>query len=108
MKFSDWIGWGSSLVLLLTLVRQVTTQWKTRAKRGVSRWLFVGQLVASTGFAVYSWLLHNWVFLITNIALLFTAIAGEWIYLFPRGSALQHGGSVVARLTKKRAVRAGN
>jgi hypothetical protein len=69
------------LILLATLGRQVYTQWKTGATSGVSRWLFVGQLAASTGFAVYSWLLENWVFLVTNLALLLTAVAGEMIYL---------------------------
>ena len=47
----------------------------------VSRWLFVGQVAASAGFALYSWLLSNWVFLVTNLALLLTALAGEVIYL---------------------------
>lgn len=78
---TEVIGWVSSIVLLLTLTRQVYVQWRTRATSGVSRWLFVGQLTASTGFALYSWLLGNWVFLVTNIALLMTAIAGEMLYL---------------------------
>ncbi|MET0280136.1 MAG: hypothetical protein ABW278_03290 [Steroidobacteraceae bacterium] len=75
------IGWFSSLVLLLTLGRQVFSQWRSREVKGVSRWLFVGQLVASLGFSVYSWMLDNWVFLFTNLALLLTAVAGELIYL---------------------------
>lgn len=81
---AEWIGWASSIVLLLTLGRQVYTQWQTKATSGVSRWLFIGQLAASTGFAIYSWLLENWVFLITNIALLITAIAGEVIFVHNR------------------------
>jgi MtN3 and saliva related transmembrane protein len=71
-------------VLLATLGRQVYTQWRSRATSGVSRWLFVGQLAASAGFALYSWLLGNWVFLFTNAALLITAVAGETIYLLNR------------------------
>jgi MtN3 and saliva related transmembrane protein len=74
-------------VLLATLGRQVYAQWRSRATSGVSRWLFVGQLVASAGFALYSWLLGNWVFLVTNLALLITAIAGEAIYLRNRQRA---------------------
>jgi MtN3 and saliva related transmembrane protein len=81
MKSVDLIGWLSSAVLLTTIVRQVFTQWRTRSAAGVSRWLFVGQLTASTGFAIYSYLLHNWVFLVSNLALLLTAVAGEIIYL---------------------------
>jgi uncharacterized protein with PQ loop repeat len=78
---TELIGWISSVILLVTLLRQVYTQWRSRTAAGVSRWLFVGQLAASTGFALYSWLLGNWVFLVTNIALLATAVAGQFIYL---------------------------
>ncbi len=77
----ELIGWGSSLILLLTLMRQVYTQWRTRAIAGVSKWLFVGQLAASTGYVVYSVLLHNWVYVSSNIAILATALLGEAIYL---------------------------
>ena len=78
---TELIGWISSAILLLTLVRQVYTQWRSRATSGVSRWLFTGQLAASGGFAVYSWLVENWVFFVTNIALVVTALLGELIYL---------------------------
>jgi MtN3 and saliva related transmembrane protein len=81
MKSADWIGWMSSVILLTTLIRQVYTQWQSGEAKGVSRWLFVGQLCASTGFTVYSFLLHNWIFASSNIAILGTAVAGEVIYL---------------------------
>jgi MtN3 and saliva related transmembrane protein len=81
MRAIDLIGWLSSVVLLTTIARQVFTQWRTKTATGVSRWLFIGQLTASTGFAVYSFLLHNWVFLVSNLALLLTAVVGEIIYL---------------------------
>ena len=77
----ELIGWGGASVLLLTLGRQVYTQWRDHSAQGVSRWLFVGQLTASTAFLVYSWLLENWVFVVTNALLLVTAAVGEWIYL---------------------------
>jgi uncharacterized protein with PQ loop repeat len=83
----ELIGWGSSLVLLVTLTRQVYTQWRSGATSGLSRWLFAGQLVASIGFAVYSWMLGNWVFLVTNLAILATALVGETIYLRNRRRA---------------------
>lgn len=81
MKYTEWIGWASSLILLSTLIRQVYTQWKTRSDSGVSRWLFVGQVTASVGFTIYSVLLGNWVYTASNIAILATAIAGEGVYL---------------------------
>jgi MtN3 and saliva related transmembrane protein len=80
MKPVDWIGWAASAVLLATLLRQVYTQWRERSTKGVSRWLFIGQLTASTGFLIYSFLLDNWVFVFTNAALLVTALIGQWIY----------------------------
>jgi MtN3 and saliva related transmembrane protein len=77
---ADLIGWSSSGVLLVTLARQVYTQWRERSTQGVSRWLFIGQLAASIGFLVYSVLVRNWVFVFTNAALLVTAIVGQVIY----------------------------
>jgi uncharacterized protein with PQ loop repeat len=81
VKYTEWVGWTSSIILLLTLVRQVYTQWRTRTDAGVSRWLFIGQVTASVGFTVYSVLVGNWVFICSNIAILATAVAGECIYL---------------------------
>ena len=52
-----------------------------RGAAGVSKWLFIGQLAASTGYVIYSYLLHNWVYVSSNIAILATALIGEWIYL---------------------------
>jgi MtN3 and saliva related transmembrane protein len=76
----DIIGWLSSAFLLATLLRQVHRQWRERSTQGVSKWLFIGQLAASTGFLTYSFLLESWVFVFTNAALLLTAIAGQMIY----------------------------
>ncbi len=88
----ELIGWGSSLILLLTLMRQVYTQWRTRATAGVSKWLFIGQLAASTGYIVYSYLLHNWVYVSSNVAILATALVGEGIYLRNRRAATRRAG----------------
>jgi MtN3 and saliva related transmembrane protein len=81
---TELIGWSSAAILLLTIGRQVYTEWRDRRTEGLSRWLFVGQLAASTGFVVYSWLLGNWVFVVTNVLMLATAAIGEWIYLHNR------------------------
>jgi MtN3 and saliva related transmembrane protein len=40
-----------------------------------------GQIAASSGFIVYSGLLGNRVFVVTNALILVTAIAGEAIFL---------------------------
>lgn len=78
---AEWLGWASSAVLLATLIRQVYTQWRKHTIAGVSKWLFIGQLTASTGFLIYSVLVANWVFVFTNAALLVTAIVGQLIYM---------------------------
>lgn len=78
---TDIIGWVSALVLAATISRQVYTQWKSRSVAGVSRWLFVGQLAASTGFVMYSVMLKNWVYVCSNTYILLTAIVGQCLYL---------------------------
>jgi len=60
-------------VLVLTIGNQVYNQWKTGSSKGVSKWLFVGQITASTGFTLYSLMVHNWVFVVTNSLLLVSA-----------------------------------
>jgi MtN3 and saliva related transmembrane protein len=80
MNLVDAIGWAASVILILTIGRQVYTQWKTGSSSGVSKWLFVGQVTASIGYTVYSYLLRNWVFLCSNVALLCTAVLGQWLY----------------------------
>jgi MtN3 and saliva related transmembrane protein len=84
VSIPDVIGWVSTAVLLATICRQVYSQWKSKATAGVSRWLFVGQISASIGFAWYSYQLHNWIFLFSNSAMLVTAVAGETIFVSNR------------------------
>jgi uncharacterized protein with PQ loop repeat len=78
---ADMIGWVSATILVLTISRQVYTQWKTKSVDGVSKWLFVGQLAASAGFIAYSAMVENWVFVFANFFIFLTAVAGECIYL---------------------------
>jgi MtN3 and saliva related transmembrane protein len=88
MDAVDLVGWGASAVLLATLGRQVWVQWRERSTAGVSSWLFVGQIAASIGFIVYSWLLDNPVFIFTNTMIVLTAITGQLIY---RHNVRRHG-----------------
>jgi len=78
------IGWASSLVLLATLINQVWQQWKSGSSAGVSKWLFVGQTAASLGFCIYSYLVDDWVFVITNAALLVNNLFGMSLMLYRR------------------------
>jgi MtN3 and saliva related transmembrane protein len=77
----------SSSVLIVTIGRQVYKQWRDRSSQGVSRWLFVGQMTASAGFTAYSWLVHNWVFVVTNALLFLSAGLGFAIVLHHRRRA---------------------
>lgn len=77
---ADLVGWASAALLLATIVQQVYTQWKSGSTEGVSKWLFAGQTLASLGFAIYSGMTGNMVFLVVNVALLVSALVGQAIY----------------------------
>ncbi len=81
---TEIIGWSSSLILLLTIVKQIYKQWQEESSEGVSKWLFIGQVAASTGFTIYSWMVENWVFVVTNFLMLISAFVGLWIVLHQR------------------------
>lgn len=78
------IGVASATILLVTLLWQLRCQWKKGSSEGVSRFLFVGQMAASTGFAIYSAMIGDPVFVVTNVALGIAAIAGLAITLLLR------------------------
>ena len=79
--WTEVIGWASSLILLLTIGKQVYKQWQEGSSEGVSKWLFIGQMAASAGFTIYSWLVRNWVFVVTNSLMLVNALVGYGIML---------------------------
>jgi uncharacterized protein with PQ loop repeat len=91
MKPVDLIGWIASAILIATLARQVYSQWRSRSTEGVSHWLFIGQLCASIGFVIYSWMLGNGVFVFTNSVLILTAVTGQLIYRRNRRIADREG-----------------
>jgi MtN3 and saliva related transmembrane protein len=78
---TELIGWASSVILLLTIGRQVLKQWRDGTSEGVSTWLFIGQLAASAGFTIYSVLVRNWVFVVTNALMVVNGLLGYWITL---------------------------
>ncbi len=88
---TEAIGWISSLILLLTIGKQVYKQWQEGSSEGVSKWLFVGQLAASLGFTIYSWLVHNWVFVATNALMLVNGLAGLSLVLYHRRRERREG-----------------
>lgn len=79
---TEIIGWASSFILFITVSRQIYKQWKEGENQGVSIWLFVGQIAASLGFAVYSWLVWNPVFIFTNSLMVLNGIVGFILNLY--------------------------
>src|SRR6188768_1676439 len=77
---TEIVGWIAAVLLLVTIGSQVYQQWKTRSTKGVSPWLFAGQVAASTGFTIYSVLVGNVVFVDTNALILLSAVFGQILY----------------------------
>ena len=73
---TEIIGWASSIVLVVTIATQIAKQWRDHTSAGVSTWLFVGQLGASVGFTMYSILVKNWVFAVTNGIMILNGLLG--------------------------------
>jgi MtN3 and saliva related transmembrane protein len=84
MSVTEIVGWASSIILLITISKQIYKQWQEGSSEGVSKWLFIGQIAASTGFTIYSWLVKNWVFVVTNFLMLLNALIGLSITFYQR------------------------
>lgn len=103
MDATRGLGIASALLLVTTLIWQLRAQWRRGSAEGVSRFLFVGQLGASTGFAVYSWLIGDPVFIATNIAAGLAAIAGIGATLLLKRRASRLGSRELRRSRRARA-----
>lgn len=91
MDATRLLGVASALVLVATLAAQLRAQWRRRSTEGVSRFLFVGQLGASCGFTAYSALIGDPVFVVVNVAIGLTAIAGVVLTAIVRRGARGSG-----------------
>jgi MtN3 and saliva related transmembrane protein len=84
MNKTELVGWISSFILVLTISKQIYKQWHEGSSENVSKWLFIGQMAASLGFTIYSWLVSNWVFVVTNLLMLINGLIGLGIVLHHR------------------------
>lgn len=75
----EWLGWIAAAILVVTLVSQVRKNWIEKKLKGVNPLLYWGQATASLCFALYSVSIGAWVFVVTNVVGLFSAVIG--IYL---------------------------
>lgn len=80
----DVIGWAASIVLLVTVVAQIVKQWKSRSSRGVSAWLFVGEIVSALLFLWYAITIHNAVYTTTNTLMVVASLVGLGILVWHR------------------------
>ena len=72
------------MILVATIAAQIYRQWEQGTSKGVSTWLFIGQMAASAGFLIYSALIQDVVFMFTNVLMLLGAIVGLAIVLWHR------------------------
>jgi len=91
MNTTELVGWVSSFILVLTISKQIYKQWQEGSSENVSKWLFIGQMAASLGFTIYSWLVGNWVFVITNLLMLINGLIGLGIVLYHRKREQREG-----------------
>ena len=73
---AEYVGYASSAILLVTIGSQLWKQWHSGTSSGVSRYLFIGQFLASCGFVFYSALVGDAIFVVTNASLALAAIVG--------------------------------
>jgi uncharacterized protein with PQ loop repeat len=78
------IGWAASIIILITTIGQIRKQWKAGTSKGVSMWLFIGNIVAAGLFATYAVLIHNLIYIVTNLLMLVASVVGLLILLHHR------------------------
>jgi MtN3 and saliva related transmembrane protein len=78
------IGWSASAMLVVMIVAQIVRQWRQGTSKGVSRWLFVCQLLASSLFVVYSVMVGDVVFIVTNALMAAAAVGGLGLLIWHR------------------------
>jgi MtN3 and saliva related transmembrane protein len=103
MNKTELVGWVSSFILVLTISKQIYKQWQEGSSENVSKWLFIGQMAASLGFTIYSWLVANWVFVVTNLLMLINGLIGLGIVLHHRKREQRKGSKTKGKLKAERA-----
>jgi uncharacterized protein with PQ loop repeat len=76
---TSFIGWAAAAILIATISSQVYKQWNDETSRGVSIWLFLGQIAANGLFLTYAILVDDPVFIAANGVLLLVSFVGLYI-----------------------------
>ncbi len=78
---TDIIGWIGSGLVFMTISYQVWKQWQSKSTKGISPWLYAGQLVANVFLGTYSIIEETWVFFASNILVFLSSAVGLGIYI---------------------------
>jgi uncharacterized protein with PQ loop repeat len=81
MDLETLTGWLASALLFITVGSQVWKQIREERCDGVSRFLFLGQFMASALFLAYSVMGGNTVFIVSNAFMLAAALVGQGVLL---------------------------
>jgi len=91
MDLEQTTGWLASLLLFITVSSQVWKQIREQSCEGVSRFLFVGQFMASALFLAYAVMGGNMVFVVSNAFMLIAALIGQLVLLHNRRLSRRRG-----------------
>lgn len=89
-------GYAASIILLATLATQIRKQWEKGSTEGVSRWLFIGQLLASIGFTIHSAIIGSTLFVVVNALLAVSAVIGMVLWFVLRRRERRAGSATTA------------
>ena len=81
------VGWLASAMVLVTLVAQIVKQWRSDTSKGVSPWLFVGEIASAILFLWYAIMIHNVVYITTNVLMAVASFVGLGIVFWHRRRA---------------------
>jgi MtN3 and saliva related transmembrane protein len=70
MPFIDILGYTAGLLTSLTFLPQVIKTWKEKSAKNISLMTFIIAVANVSLWIVYGILLHNWVIILTNSAVL--------------------------------------
>ncbi len=84
-------GYLASAILFATLATQIHKQWSRGTTKGVSRWLFIGQLAASIGFTVESAVIGSVLFVVVNSVLAVSALVGMSLWFVQHRAERRRG-----------------
>lgn len=78
------VGWSASVVVVVTTIGQIYKQWQAHSSKGVSPFLFVGNVLASLLFLNYAIMIKNVVYEVTNSVMVLASVCGLALLIHQR------------------------